>query len=216
MSEHNGLTLDYVPCGRNGQATLTARLNGEPVALETLNLTKGKDRAAFVAKVCDGRPGIDAKAVEAELLRLAAELASKTDGQPAALDTMPELDVSAIVHPERLIHPDVSGVAVPTMTAIGESPTGRWLLYLRWADGKREYRPMPHCLDLPEGRRLCDPSEPIRADGAHAPRLVRQGAKAGWRASRPPTRPKSSRPLPSGSPSTSIFPKTRARARGRR
>jgi hypothetical protein len=179
MSDHNGLTIESSPSGRNGQATLTARLNGEPIAVEAFNLTKGKDRAAFVAKLCDGRPGIDKDAVEAELLRLAAELASKTDGQPAALDTMPELDVSAIIRPERFIAPDVSGLAVPTMTAIGESPTGRWLLYLRWADGKRECRPMPHCLDLPEGRRLWihpNPSEPT----PHTPRGWSAGARKRW------------------------------------
>ena len=50
--------------------------------------------------------------------------------------------------------PEVSGLAVPSMTTVGDKVCGRWLLYLRWADGKRERRPMVPALDLPDGRRL--------------------------------------------------------------
>jgi hypothetical protein len=178
MSADNGLTIESSPSGRNGQATLTARLNGEPIAVDTFSLTKDKDRAAFVAKVCDGRRGIDKATVEAQLLGLAAEVASKPEGQPAP-DTLPEVDVSAIIRPERFVTPEVSGLAVAAMTAIGDTPTGRWLLYLRWADGRRECRPMPHCLDLPGGRRLWihpTPCEPT----AHTPRGWSADARRRW------------------------------------
>ncbi len=98
MPKPDDLTIDYSPTGRNGRVTLTARLAGEPIAVEAVNLAKSKDRAAFVASVCEGRPGIDAKAVEAELLRIAAELASKPErdenpSEPAPddlLQKMPE------------------------------------------------------------------------------------------------------------------------------
>lgn len=162
-SGNNSLTLEYSPSGRNGKVTLTAKLGGEVLAVESLNLTKPKQRTAFAQAVCKRRPGIDAAAVEAELLRLAAEVASKPDGAPADLGALPEIDVSSIVRPERFITPEVSGLAVPTMTTLGDKPVGRWILHLRWSDGRREQRPLPTSIDLPEGRRLWihpSPSEP--------------------------------------------------------
>lgn len=152
--DRTGLTIDPAPSGRNGRITLTARLNGEPICVDELNVKSDKARAAFVAKVCNGRPGIDAAAVEAELLRLAAEVASKPDGAPADLGALPELDVSCIIRPERFIVPEVSGLSVPTMTTLGDQPVGRRLLYLRWSDGRRQLRPLPTSLEAPEGRRL--------------------------------------------------------------
>jgi hypothetical protein len=179
MLQSDGLTLDYSPCGRNGKAAVTARVNGEAVAVESFDLTKPKARASFAASVVNGRPEIDKGAVEAALLRLAADRTAKSDGQPAPPGTLPELDVSAIIRPERFVTPGVSGLAVPTMTAIGERPTGRWLLYLRWADGRRECRPLPHCLDLPGGQPLWihpTPSEPT----ASAPRGWSAAARKRW------------------------------------
>jgi len=149
-----GLTIDPGPSGRKGFVTLTARLNGEPIHVDEVNLKKDKARAGFVAKVCDGRPGIDAAALESELLRLAAEVAGKADGAPADLGALPELDVSSIIRPERFITSEVCGLAVPTMSTMGDKPVGRWMLYLRWADGRRGQRPSPTSIELPEGRRL--------------------------------------------------------------
>ena len=99
MEADNGLTIDYVRTGRNGSATLTAKLGGDVLAVEKLDLTKPKQRADFAGRLCEGRPGIDAAAVESELLRLAADLAAKpetpaeTAGKPDAavlLEKMPE------------------------------------------------------------------------------------------------------------------------------
>jgi hypothetical protein len=157
-----GLLIDYVPSGRNGSATLTVKLAGEVVAVEKLDLTKPKQRAAFVARLCDGREGIDAATVEAELLKLAADLAAKPEAPPDP-SGMPELDVTAIIRPERFITPEVSGLAVPSMTTKDDKVQGRWLLYLRWPDGKRERLPMAPALDLPDGQRLWihpTPNEP--------------------------------------------------------
>jgi hypothetical protein len=72
-----GLTIDPAPSGRNGKMTFTARLNGEPIHVDELNVKSDKARAAFIAKVCKGRPGIDTTALESELLRLAADEASR-------------------------------------------------------------------------------------------------------------------------------------------
>ncbi len=156
----NGLTIEFAPSGRNGCGRLTAKIAGEVIHVENLNISKSKARLDFAAKVCDGRDGIDRQAVEAELLRLAAPATPDAPADPSGL---PELDAAAIVRPERFITPEVCGLAMPSMTTMGDKVVGRWWLYLRWADGKRERRPMAPALELPEGRRLWihpSPSEP--------------------------------------------------------
>ena len=109
------------------------------------------------------RDYIDQGALESELV-LVANMMSGRERSPAAyVGASLEIDVSQIVRPERFITPEVSGLAVPSMTTMGDKVQGRWLLYLRWADGKRERRPMAPALDLPDGRRLWihpEPSEP--------------------------------------------------------
>jgi hypothetical protein len=130
----NGFTIECNPTGRNGSVTLTARLVGDVLEVQTLDLTKPKQRNEFVGAVCEGRNGIDREALDSQLKKLAADLASKPEAVPAE---SPELDISSIVRPERFITPKVSGLAVPTMTIIGDEPVGRWQLYLRWAGGKR-------------------------------------------------------------------------------
>ncbi|HPM83267.1 MAG TPA: hypothetical protein PLF81_21340 [Candidatus Anammoximicrobium sp.] len=158
----NGLLLDWQPNGRNGKGTVTARLNGEPIHVDILTLTKDADRARFVKKVCEGRDGINAEAVADELRRMAADLASKASATPA-VDDIHELDAGRIVRPERIITPDLSALAVPTMTTRDGRPVGRWLQYLRWPDGRRERRPLGNFIDLQDGRRLWihpTPAEP--------------------------------------------------------
>lgn len=155
--ESDGLTIDYSP-GRNGSAagTVTARLAGDVLAVEKIDLGRSKARAGFAAAVADGRPGIDAAAVEAELLKLAAALTAERngDGPPADFGELAELDTSRIIRPERFVLPEVSGLAIPTMTPAGDGVAGRWLVYLRWQDGKREKRILGRTLDLPQGGRL--------------------------------------------------------------
>lgn len=161
-SAAGGLVIESNPTGRNGKATLTAKLGGEVIAVESFDLTKPKARAGFVAAVCDERPGIDKQALGDELLRIAAELASKPNTGTLP-DDLQELDAGHIVRPERIICPEVSALAVPTMTTRDGRPVGRWLLYLRWQDGRRERRPLGDFIDLADGRRLWihpTPAEP--------------------------------------------------------
>ena len=136
-----GLSIECCPTGAERTATLTARLGEEVLAVESVNLAKRNLRDAFAETVCDGRPGIDRKALDAELLRLAADLTNKPEGEPApSLGELPEIDTACIVRPERFIVPEVSGLAVPTMTEMGDKPVRRFLLYMQWPDGRRERR----------------------------------------------------------------------------
>ena len=82
-------TLTYQANGKGTTATITAALGGAVLACERLDLARGKHREAFTRRLCEGRPGLDPAAIEAELLRLAAELAARHD-QP---EPAPEAEV---------------------------------------------------------------------------------------------------------------------------
>ena len=73
----------------------------------------------------DGRPDIDRQAVESNLLELAADAVTTPEAvaNPSAL---PELDAAAIVRPERLVTGEVSGLAVPSMTTVGDMDRTAW------------------------------------------------------------------------------------------
>ncbi|TXH13086.1 MAG: hypothetical protein E6R03_11820, partial [Hyphomicrobiaceae bacterium] len=127
------LRIDWQPSGRNGSATLTARLGDQTLAHATVNMTKPKARSEFVQQVRAKAPAVDEAALEAELLDIAPKVAGGENPALAPSDGLGELDTRSIVRPERFITPEVSGLAVPTMTTSGEKPVGRWLLYLRWS-----------------------------------------------------------------------------------
>ena len=66
----------------------------------------------------------------------------------------PELAVARIVRPHLFHVAEVSGVVVPIMLACGDEVAGQRRLYLRWKDGRREYREFTSKLELPDGSTL--------------------------------------------------------------
>ena len=80
----DGAGLELVPSEkpRNGKWTVTALLDGDPIHVDDVALTRDTERARFAAKLCEGRDGIDKQAVESVLVRLAADLVSKRDTAP--------------------------------------------------------------------------------------------------------------------------------------
>ena len=100
------------------------------------------------------------------------------------------LDGERIVRPERFIRPEVSGLAVPSMVAIGDRPVGRWLVYLRWQDGRRERRAMSATVKVSEDQQLWVypmPSEPTPNMKAGWERVGRKRWLEGEVASNPAT-----------------------------
>ncbi|HLA86230.1 MAG TPA: hypothetical protein VJL29_15690, partial [Thermoguttaceae bacterium] len=157
------LEMTWQKNGRAGNATVSVLDDGQTVACDTFNVTKHDKRAAFLRTIMGQRPELDAGFLELRLLEIASEAAREPEAPPD-VQGLPEVDASAIVRPERFIRPEVSGVAVPSMITVGDKVAGRWNLYLQWADGTRERRPMASALDLPDGGRLfvhpepCEPS----------------------------------------------------------
>lgn len=147
------LALEYQPVGNNGTVKITAKLGDHLLAAEKLDVLKLKDRKAFTERLCEDRHGIDRAAVDTELLQIAEQVTDHGSAQPS-ITTDEEIDTSRIVRPERLITTEVSGLAVPTVSERGGKPTGRWQLYLRWADSRRECVEVSTALTLPDGGRL--------------------------------------------------------------
>ena len=161
MDDVEGLRLEWM-AGRNGSGTLTARLNGDALAVDSLNLASAKARENFAKRLCEGCPGVDRQVVDDELLKLAADLTVKREERLPEGDVA-EVDASRIVRPERILTPEVSAIGIPMMTHVGERVAGRSDIYVRWPDGKRERRTLGPTLPLPEGGRLFihpEPGEP--------------------------------------------------------
>lgn len=73
-----GLSISYALCGKNGMVTLTAKLNGETIAVDKVDLAKSSAREKFASQICNERPDTDQPTVEAELLNMADEIVNKS------------------------------------------------------------------------------------------------------------------------------------------
>lgn len=139
--------------------TVTAVLDTKVLHIDRGNLTKSKFRQEFADTLVSKCPTLLRSQVVDELTRLAGEQAKpKSSDMPEA----PNEDF-IIARPERGILPSVSWLACPVSAIIDGKPGGRWMLYLRWSDGRREAVPLPEYVDLKDNRRLWfypKPSEP--------------------------------------------------------
>lgn len=146
------LTLDYESVGNNGTITLTARIGGELLACEKVDILNREKRDAFAARLRKARGDIDGAELDSELLKIADAVGTKST--PAATADLPELEAAFIVRPELFHAADVSGVSVPIRSAVGGEARSRWFTYLRWADGSRERRELTNAINRPDGSRL--------------------------------------------------------------
>lgn len=129
---------------------VTARRQGPALFIDTLDPASATHRQRFIKALKAKLPQANPGEIEAELLRLADSTA--TDSTPPG--GLPELDVTCVVRPEQFYTPDMAGLAVPVPFIEDGQPAARWMLYLRWADGRRECRELTTCIDLPSGSRL--------------------------------------------------------------
>jgi hypothetical protein len=158
VADNQQLVIEYRPAGTGKTMTLTAKCGEEALHVESLDVTRSNSRERFSDAVCNGRPGIDRKAVDDELLRIAAAAAVSRGaggggdaGDSKTLEEdVPELDTRRIVRPERFITQQVSGLAVPTARLTGGGPKGQYNLYQRdHKDGRRRSLRLPSAIDLP-------------------------------------------------------------------
>ena len=89
------LRIEGKATGKNGSAIVTVTLGDYVIDCRTLNLTKPKERDAFVGEICNGQDSINRADVEERLIRLAVDL-----HQPKQNDRQPD---TPIQDPERLL-----------------------------------------------------------------------------------------------------------------
>jgi len=141
------VSIHVEPSGRGTSAVVSARLNGEVVAVDKLDLAKSRDRGKFIEDL-RGRLGaaadelLDAAGAERDLAAAAADLAAPPAPVPARAESV-ELADGQVVRPERFICPHVSGLTIPRRVLRAGVPVSEWTLFLRWADGRREAVPLP-------------------------------------------------------------------------
>lgn len=160
------IIIEFDSDERPGRGVATAKLDGEIIARDTLNLDRARDRERFASQVCEAREGIDPNDVEAALLQRLEE-----DNEPTTTRSRDDdlEDITRVERPELFHTPHVSGVAVPVVRRSSFGPRGHWLLYLRWSDGRREKRELADSLELPDKSRLWlwpMPGEPSPAQRA--------------------------------------------------
>jgi hypothetical protein len=132
-----------------GKVKVTAKWNGDPVHIDTIDLNSAPQRKRFAKEVNRLLPMAKRDAVEAELVRLAdSSLPPETLGDPI------EIDLETIVRPEQFYSEEVAGLAVAAITNEGGLPVSKYWLYLRWADGSRERRNLSNVVELAGGRKL--------------------------------------------------------------
>jgi hypothetical protein len=157
------LSIHADPVGRGTVAVVSARLDGEVVAVERIDLAKSKERSRFIADL-RARLGsaadelLDAAAVERDLAAAAATLAAPPAAMPSP--EVVEIGDGQVVRPERFILPAVSGLVVPRRVAIDGQPVSEWMVYLRWSDGRREAMRLPEVLDHGSEQVFITPTPP--------------------------------------------------------
>jgi hypothetical protein len=68
------LTLEYQSDGNKGKGLLVARINGNPIYTDKVDLTDASGRERFLRGLTKGRKGINRKTVASELERIAGEI----------------------------------------------------------------------------------------------------------------------------------------------
>ncbi len=144
------ITLRWKPTGNNGTICAEARREGQLLYTNKIDVTKATARDRFIADLAPICPDLPREDLAAELLRIAGELL-----QPANRPTdLPEVDISRIVRPELFHRQEGSGLSVAVVEMTTSGPAGRYMLYLRWADGRRERRQLGPTVELPEKGQL--------------------------------------------------------------
>ena len=117
---------------------------------DRMDNARAKDRTAFLNKLKKLCASIDTENVQRQML---AEVrrASEADAEPEAQPPT-ELNVNRIVRPHLFHLPEVSGLLVPVTPTRGRGDIeGTWLLFIQWAEGKRQCIELVDYLDVAGG-----------------------------------------------------------------
>lgn len=162
------LTLEVAPKNGRAKRLVEMRLN-DRIWREEVNTGSRRDcckaarEAAQTLGISNTEGFVDW--VYPRLVRAADEADATAETLARATALSEEVDISQIIRPELFITPEVAGITVPVAVTAEGALTKVWRVYLRWADGRREYRDSFLSLDLPSGQKLwVHPAPGVPAD----------------------------------------------------
>jgi len=159
---------ELAPPGRRGSTMLSYTAQAIALLYPVAGCTPSHIYALFLPAVQRFTPAKDmpsTAAWTAELWRMIGRNWALEDakGTPKIVPPAPtppkpcqpddELDIQRIIRPELFLTSAVAGVCVPLSVLENDIAKGRWMLYLQWADGRREAVELPGVLNLPDGSR---------------------------------------------------------------
>ncbi|MCC7086399.1 MAG: hypothetical protein IT427_15470 [Pirellulales bacterium] len=171
------IMLSVAPSNGKPQRIVESRA-GEVVYRDSFDPNSAASRRRFIAALAnklavdpaelgavDGQIIAVADAADAALELALANEAAQSQTAPPTIATYPEVDPSRIVRPERFIAPLASGLSVPVRSEIDGHIVGRWLIYVRHADGRRECRTLTGSVELGAAGRLFVHPQPSQPSG---------------------------------------------------
>ena len=139
------------PGSMNGH--LMVKQGEEPLHSDVCNIARDKDVTTFINKLKKRCVNVDAEEVRNMILATVDRIyqqESESDSQRNE-----ELDVSRIVRPHLFHVREVSGLLIPVVEVQGGNQVvGKWLLFLQWSGGEREYADLADYIELDGGERL--------------------------------------------------------------
>ena len=131
------------------RVVLTVKDGDKTLHVDQLDVSRAEKRTKFIGDLVKKYSGLKEKGDELSqrLIDMANQLLEKP---PAGLEKALDVDSSSIVRPHLLFTKVVCGTSVPQIRLVGNKPSGYWLQYLQWADGRRERRDLERRLALAE------------------------------------------------------------------
>lgn len=152
---------------------------------DRMDIAKSKDRTAFVNKLRQRCPSVDAEEIQQGMLDEAGRASKErpeSHSEPSA-----ELDVTRVVPPHLFHVPEASGLLIPVVQLTDKGHVaGKWRLFIHWADDKRGWVDMVEYLDFDNGQRLWFYPRPSMPQASTVPQWSQEGRLA-WLGGYTPT-----------------------------
>ncbi|MEE9128810.1 MAG: hypothetical protein V3T84_02245 [Phycisphaerales bacterium] len=177
MDAEHELVIEVDSTTRKGVVALIVKHDDRVLHVDEIRIRKDSERRGFIKAVCSKAPALDAQTVESRLLEV-VNRQNGSNGKPSSSE-LTEVGLSCIVRPERFIRSEISGLTVAMVGMAKNEPVGQWVMYLRWAEGKRERLALPESIELNDGSRLWIQPQLTAPSNVSVPRWS-AGSRKAW------------------------------------
>jgi hypothetical protein len=193
------VTLSVAPTNGKPQRIVEA-YSGQVLFRHSFDTNSAVSRQRFIAALAE-KLSVDTSALahlDDELIKQAdaadsaveratrEAVAQAETAAPASSAAWPEIDPSRIVRPERFITRAASGLSIPIHSEIEGRIVGRWLVFIRRADGRRECHTLGGNIDVGDSGRLFVHPVPGQPSGSIARGWSPEARQAWLAGTKPP------------------------------